>query len=467
MNLKTENVKESTVHLSGFGIDWTGFFVEPDRIATNFHVLAAHTTGPITAKLGHKETIWSVEGVVTFDIENDIAILKVKGEGVPLPLGDSDKLQIGEPVLLAGCSAPEGRYKVTEVVVKKIRNSDNCFQTTAEVYPGNSGSPVLNSKGEVIGIHYGHVPGNSPVNAIKTLLAGSISIETLDQWRNRKVVRAFTYRREGREKLYDGNSKGAIDDFNQAIKLNPDDANTYSERGWAKKHIGDHAGAIDDFTQIIKLNPDDVNAYRSRGWRKKHIGDHAGALEDFTRVIKLKPDDTQAFQNRAHVKEILGDQDGVIDDWTQSIKLKPDEPYAYRNRGRTKADMGDYTGAIADYNQALKVSSDAFCETFWAYKGRGDVQHKFGDYARAIEDYNQAIKLIPEEADIYNARGLTKVALKDYAGAIADYDKAIEFNPKYAIAYHNRGLAKEALGQHEAATVDFEKAKEIDPEVGK
>ena len=133
MNLKADKVKESTVHLSGFGVGGTGFFVAPDKIATNFHVIEKYTTGPITAKLGHKETIWPVEGVVAFDIEYDIAILKVKGKGISLPLGDNDTLQIGEFISVVGFPAPENRYKVTKGVVEKIRNSDKRF-------PNNSGS---------------------------------------------------------------------------------------------------------------------------------------------------------------------------------------------------------------------------------------------------------------------------------------------------------------------------------------
>ena len=170
-DLISDKAKESTVRLVGFskrgselGIGGgTGFFIAPDKIATNFHV-AAGVSGLITAKLSHKETIWLVEGVVAFDIEYDIAILKVKGKGVPLPLGDSDMLQIGDSAFLVGFPSPERRYKVTEGVVEKIRKNDKRFHTTAEAYPGNSGSPVLNSKGEVIGIHYGHDPGNSPIN---------------------------------------------------------------------------------------------------------------------------------------------------------------------------------------------------------------------------------------------------------------------------------------------------------------
>ena len=54
----------------------------PDKIVTNMHVVSS--PGVIFAKLSDNETIWAVEGVTAFDIENDLVILKIAGEGVPL-----------------------------------------------------------------------------------------------------------------------------------------------------------------------------------------------------------------------------------------------------------------------------------------------------------------------------------------------------------------------------------------------
>ena len=129
--LKIDNAKESTVRLVGLPTGGTGFFIAPDKITTNFHVVADTTIGPIFAKLGDKETIWAIEGVMAFDAKSDIAILKVKGEGVPLPLADIEILQIGETVFLAGYPNL-GEYKVTEGVLQDIRSSDKWIKTTVE-----------------------------------------------------------------------------------------------------------------------------------------------------------------------------------------------------------------------------------------------------------------------------------------------------------------------------------------------
>ena len=448
--------KESTVRLVGLPIGGTGFFIAPDKIATNFHVAAGTKIGPIFAKLGHKETIWAIEGVMAFDAKSDIAILKVKGEGVPLPLADVDTLQIGETVFLAGY--PYSReYKVTDGVVQDIRSSDKWIKTTVEAYPGNSGSPMLNRKGEAIGIHVGHGYDARPSNAVKALLASSTSTEPLEQWRKQKVVRAFIYSKQGKAKYDDGDPKGAIDDFNQAIELNPDNAETYKFRAKAKVKLEDYQAAIEDYNQVIKLNPADASAYKERAEAKRKLSNHASAIEDYNQAITLNPKDAFTYRASADAKRKNGDYTGAIEDYNQTIKLNPEDAEAYKKRGKVKAELGDDAEAIEDYNQALKLNpKDVF-----TYKDRADTKHKLGDYTGAIEDYNQTIKklkdgsftyqtytehglttvtITPDDSYtyyVYNARGWAKSALGDHAGAIEDFTQAIKLKPDDAYGYNN------------------------------
>ena len=282
IGLVSDKAKESTVRLVGFPGGGTGFFVAPDKIATNFHVAAGTTIGPITAKLSHKETIWLVEGVAAFDAKSDIAILKIKGEGISLPLADIDKLQIGEKVFLAGYPNLND-YKVVGGVVKDIRSSDKWLMTTVEAYPGNSGSPMLNGKGEAIGIHVGHGYDARPSSAIKALLESSTSTELLGQWRQRKEVRSYFHYMRGRQKYHDGNAEEAIIDFNKAIEVYPYYAEAYIFRAKTKLMLNDRQGATDDYNQALKLNPDDHEIHKKLEEIKTII--EVQTLEDGTVVI--------------------------------------------------------------------------------------------------------------------------------------------------------------------------------------
>ena len=462
-DLIAEKAKGSTVRLvigDFSGVVGSGFFVERDKIATNFLVAAAlDGTRPIFATLADKEAIWEVAGVAAFDVKSDLVILKIEGEGTPLPLGDSDALQIGEPISAVSYpSHPYEQPKITIGVISSTQNNGKWIRITDAFM--NRGSPVLNSRGQVIGIQRVH--DASPSNALKVLIADSKQVEPLIQWQQREHVRAYVHNWIGEDKYNTKDYGGAIVDFNEAIKLNPESAISYEYRAKAKLKLGNHTEAIADFNQVIKLKPNDTDAYIDRADARVDLGDYTGAIADFNQVIKLKPDDTDAYIDRADARVDLGDYTGAIADFNQVIKLKPDDTDAYIDRADARVGLGDYTGAIADYTHAIKLKPDIV-----AYVNRADARVDLGDYTGAIADYTHAIKLWPEESNLYINRGVTKIRLNDYSGAIADYTHAIKLKPDNAAAYHNRGTAKKVLGQPEAAKIDFEKAKEIDLKIGK
>lgn len=505
IDLVSDKAKESTVRLVGFPGGGTGFFVAPDKIATNFHVAAGTTIGPITAKLGHKETIWLVEGVVAYDIKSDIAILKIIGEGVPLTLADIGTLQIGETVYLAGYPNL-GEYKVVEGILKDIRSGDKWLMTTVEAYPGNSGGPMLNSKGEAIGIHVGHGYDARPSSAIKALLESSTSTEPLEKWRQRKTVRAYAYYMHGFEKYHNGEVEKAIKDFNQAIELTPDDLEIYKIRGDAKSTLGDYKGAINDYNHVLKLNPDDLELRKKhdeikkilevlshkdgtvvrrtiirtgiesgpssgdvsnyiqhiqRGHEKSAKGDYAGAIEDLTQAIKLKPDDTQARSSRASVREKIADYAGAIEDYTNIIGYNPNDGSAYILRAQVRLKLKDFIGAIADYNQALKLKPD---DSYFILNNRGRAKLESGNHTGAIEDFTEAIKLQPNGTYGYNNRGLAKRKLGEYAAAIEDHNQAIKLKPNETNAYRLRGHVKVELEDYTGAIEDYTQAIKLNPE---
>jgi serine protease Do len=120
--------------------------------------------------------------IVGRDTRTDLALLKIEATGLPpLPLGDSDKLEVGELVLAIG--NPFGlEFSVSLGIVSRKGRAlgsaggfDEYIQTDASVNPGNSGGPLINMRGEVIGINTAVIPNRRvafaiPVNLAKTLL---------------------------------------------------------------------------------------------------------------------------------------------------------------------------------------------------------------------------------------------------------------------------------------------------------
>jgi hypothetical protein len=136
------------------------------------------------------------------------------------------------------------------------------------------------------------------------------------------------------EYVYQGNAKGrlqdyrgAIADYNKAIKLNPNDAKAYNNRGVAKGRLQDYRGAIADFTKAIELNPNLVEAYNNRGIAKGELQDYRGAIADFTKAIKLNPNHAMAYYNRGLSKVRLGQRDSACLDFSKAGELGYGDAY--------------------------------------------------------------------------------------------------------------------------------------------
>ncbi len=178
----------STVHLYIINTEGgsigrgSGFFVGSNRVATNYHVIEPILNeGALGgAKLVGKDEIYAIEDIVSSDKEKDLAIIKVrdvKGTGIDvpaLPLGDSDAVQIGEQIYVAG--NPQGlEGTFSNGIISAIRLRGKILQMTAPISPGSSGGPVLNESGEVIGISVGsrgdaqNLNFAIPVNDLKRL----------------------------------------------------------------------------------------------------------------------------------------------------------------------------------------------------------------------------------------------------------------------------------------------------------
>jgi len=290
-DLISSSVRKSIVRIVGgtfsFLGEGTGFFVDKDRIVTNIHVVSH--PGLFYAKLVDNETVWAIESVTAFDIKNDLVVLKISGEGIPLPLGDSDSVQISETISASGF--PDGKYNEVKGTIHSIRKKDKWLRMTVHVSPGISGGPILNSKGEVIGMcaasfySYGYA---IPSNTVKALLTEN-QTETLSQWHQRKVIRADCYYKLAQMKYFEKKYNETIAHLDNAIQLNPKDSIYYYSRGFVRLTLGDHESAIADCNKAIELNPEFADAYSNRGKAKKALGQHKAAKIDFETAKEIYP----------------------------------------------------------------------------------------------------------------------------------------------------------------------------------
>jgi tetratricopeptide (TPR) repeat protein len=144
------------------------------------------------------------------------------------------------------------------------------------------------------------------------------------------------------EKLRKFDYKGALEGFNQALRINPNYEAAYTGRGVAREYLGDKKGAIDDLSQAIRLNPNNVRSYPARGTIRFRLGDKQGAEIDLKKVLSLDIDakDYRAYGNRGILRSELGDKQGAIADYNQAIRINPNDGRAYNNCGNVRYKLG-------------------------------------------------------------------------------------------------------------------------------
>ena len=389
----------------------SGFFVKPNLIATNYHVIEGAAKG--TAKLVGKYITYNIEGVTATDKTNDLALLKVTAYGItPLSLGDSDAVRIGATVYVAGNpKGLEGTFSDGIISSRRDKLTKERLQMTAPISPGSSGGPVLNRKGEVIGVSVAvhraldaqNLNFAIPSKYLKTLLEQPKK-STIPLSKGKHSISAETYLRWGNAKFNQGDYMGAIADYTKAIHLRPNLFEAYYNRGSAKDNLGQHFAAISDFDIAIRLKPDAADAYNNRGLAKSRLGYYSAAISDFNIAIHLKPDYVIAYNNRGVAKANLGQYFAAISDFNIAVRLKPDDAEAYNNRGLAKDNLGQHFAAISDYDIAIRLKSDYTN----AYYNRGLAKYNLKQYFAAITDCDIAIRLKPDDADAYYLRGLAK-----------------------------------------------------------
>lgn len=166
---QTVGIKTEVTYTNMFGqtsstaVSGTGFVVTTDGyIMTNYHVIEYAYESNRTVSVIFKDGTQYDASIVGVEAENDVAVLKIDATGLtPVAVGDSDDILVGDTVYAVGNPLGELDFSMTtgsisaldrSITVDSDQPAINMFQFDAAVNSGNSGGPVYNTSGEVIGI---------------------------------------------------------------------------------------------------------------------------------------------------------------------------------------------------------------------------------------------------------------------------------------------------------------------------
>ena len=318
-------------------ISGSGFFIRPGEVVTNMHVIkGAHRVEVHT--LEGKGRTFPVSGALAVDDEADLALLKVDlpaDRSRPLVLTTSlpdegeQVFLIGNPLRLEG-SVSEGIVSA----VREVPDLGRIIQTTAPVSHGNSGSPLFNMRGQVIGIITVKVTNGQNIN----LALG--------------VSRIMAFKR------------GELISFDQVATRNKSTtqpevlAELWYRGGIDSLWLGHYDSALNYFETEANRNPRRPETWIQIGYCKVKQGRNDEAIRAYKRALQLRPYSSEAFNKLGDAYFFAGRLDEAITSYTEAARVQPDQPEAYYNLGLAYLEIGDRQSAMAQSRRLETIDAE-------------------------------------------------------------------------------------------------------------
>lgn len=122
-------------------------------------------------------------------------------------------------------------------------------------------------------------------------------------------------------RLYGGRASAPPQPSRILMSVGPEDWSVWNERGRARAHRNDFRGAVEDFDRALELNPRSAMLRNNRGGALLSLGDLRGALKEFTVAVELDPAYAEVHLNRGQTRGDLGDWNGSVEDLEKALSL--------------------------------------------------------------------------------------------------------------------------------------------------
>ena len=166
------------------------------------------------------------------------------------------------------------------------------------------------------------------------------------------------------------------------------------DKGSALASEGDWGGAIGEYRQALRLNPNNENAHLGLGAALGKKGDSDGEIAEYREAIRLRPDDAKAHHQLGLALWTRKDYEGVITEERAALRLNPNDEEAHSSLGAARGEKRDWDGEIEEEREALRLdSNDArahYCLA-WALEQKHNNEE-------ALKEYRAAYELHPKEA---------------------------------------------------------------------
>jgi tetratricopeptide (TPR) repeat protein len=297
----------------------------------------------------------------------------------------------------------------------------------------------------------------------------------------------------------------ALKSYNQALVLNPKNAENWTEYGNILGILGRHGEASTAYQWAQKITPQsslvltnqcanlnrlgqyepalaacdmalqegDGNwgeygpamAWSQRGNALTGLGRYEEALTSANRALAINPNYPDAWSNRSATLWHLGRFPEAIASTERAIALKSDSSLAWFNQARILTTLGQYDAAISAYELAIQgdanIGDRPSLAEIWV--NQSAVFLRLSRYGEAVSATQQAIALYADFPQAFYNQGLGLMGQGLYEDAVKAYEEAIELDPQNADFWAGKGLAFQYLEEYPDAIAAFQKALELNP----
>ncbi|XP_072423984.1 uncharacterized protein ttc6 [Chiloscyllium punctatum] len=254
----------------------------------------------------------------------------------------------------------------------------------------------------------------------------------------------------------------AVNNFSQALKLDPFFVDAYNGRGNVYMDSAHTAGikqAQKDFLQALHLNPKCVKARLNLGYNFQVLGKFQKAWNQFTITIDIDPMFHDAYEGRAVINLQMNNTFAAFQDINAALKICKSAKL-FTNRGVINQFTGDLTNAMRDYQKAVSLDPTYSL----AYFNAANLYFCNRQFAQAHDYYTKAINLQPGDESALLNRAICRVLLRRAQDALEDFEEAVKLSPYSAHIYFNRANLYATLKQYKDAERDYSQALQLMPD---
>jgi tetratricopeptide (TPR) repeat protein len=196
--------------------------------------------------------------------------------------------------------------------------------------------------------------------------------------------------------LKEGKPRESLEYLNKAIDKDASNAEAFNMRGVAYFELKEYQNAMMDYDQAIKIQPDQYKAYLNRALLSSFQNKADKALEDYNKALQLAPDTADLYLNRGQVLVQLDSSAAAIRDFEKATQLDPKNTQAWYNLGNTHFRNSDYEQAVLCLQKATRIDPK-FGKAFY---GLGLAQWETGEKELSCGSWKQAQSLGYQEAHL-------------------------------------------------------------------